>query len=80
MQDNRPGKMTRNEALQKAHQARERKFKCRNCDAMGHFTANCPTLPNKEKERIMKAREQNKGRKQKTFPINLEERIRNSSS
>ena len=28
----------------------------------------------------MKAREQNKGRKQKTFPINLEERIRNSSN
>ena len=47
---------------------------------MGHFTANCPTLPNKEKERIMKAREQNKGRKQKTFPINLEECIRNSSN
>ena len=78
MQDNRKGRMSRNEALQKAHRARERKFRCRNCDTIGHFTANCPTLPSKEKERIMRAREKSKERKQKVFPVNLEERIRNA--
>src|SRR5437764_15467492 len=73
---NNKGKMARIEALQKEYQARERKFKCRNCEIIGHFTANCPTLSGKEKERIIKARERNKGRKEKSFPINLEERIR----
>src|SRR5438045_2547727 len=72
----REGKMTRAEALQKAYQVRERKFKCRNCDEIGHFTTNCPTLPIKEKEKIMKVRERNKERKQKSFPINLEKRIK----
>ena len=43
IQDNRKGKMTRNEALQKAQRVRERKFKCRNCETTGHFTKNCPT-------------------------------------
>ena len=73
---NKVGKMTRTEALQKAYQVRERKFKCRNCDNIGHFTTNCPTLPIKEKEKIMKVRERNKERKQKSFPINLEKRIK----
>src|SRR5437763_710252 len=73
---NQVGKMTRIEALQKAYQVRERKFKCRNCDNIGHFTTNCPTLPIKEKEKIMKVRERNKERKQKSFPINLEKSIK----
>ena len=67
---NKVGKMTRTEALQKAYQVRERKFKCRNCDNIGHFTTNCPTLPIKEKERIIKARERNKERKEKKFSRN----------
>jgi len=74
--DNKKEKMTRAEALQKAHRVREGKFKCRNCDKIGHFTANCPTLSPKEKEKVVKARERNKERKGKSFPINLEERIK----
>src|SRR5436190_23316212 len=72
------GKMTRMKALQKAQKTRERKFKCRNCDIVGHFTTNCPTLSTKEREKVIKARERNKERKEKEFPINLENRIKNS--
>lgn len=70
-------KMTRTEALQKAHQIREKKFKCRNCDTVGHFTVNCPTLSPKEKEKALKAKEKNREKKEKIFPIDLEEHIRN---
>jgi predicted aspartyl protease len=72
------GKMTRSEALQKAQRTREKKFTCRNCETIGHFTTNCPTLSTKEREKIMKAREKNKERKEKNFSIDLEQRIKNS--
>jgi hypothetical protein len=71
-------KLTRREALQKAQTARERKFTCRNCENKGHFTVNCPTLSEKEKERMRKARERNKDRKEKVFPFDIEKHIRNS--
>src|SRR5437762_8938389 len=70
-------KMTRSEALQKAQRIRERKFTCRNCDTVGHYTANCPTLSVKEREKVMKARERNKERKEKNFSVDLEKRIKN---
>src|SRR5207248_1720427 len=57
---------------------REKKFTCRNCETIGHFTANCPTLSTKEREKIMKARERNKKQKEKNFPVDLEKRIEDS--
>ena len=72
------GKMSRKEALQKAYKKREGKFECRNCGQMGHFTVNCPTLPQKQKEKMLEARQKNKERKEKVFPINIEERIKKS--
>ena len=78
MRNNGPKKMTRSEALQKAYWVRERKFKCRNCEMVGHFTANCPTLSTKEKDRILKTRERNKAYKEKDFPIDLKKRIKES--
>ena len=71
-------KITRSEALQRAQKAREAKFRCRNCENIGHFSANCPTLSMKERERILKTREKNKERKKKDFSIDLEKRFKES--
>ncbi|HVI21744.1 MAG TPA: retropepsin-like aspartic protease, partial [Bacillus sp. (in: firmicutes)] len=77
-EDQEKDKITRQEALRRAQKAREGKFTCRKCENVGHFTVNCPMLSDREKEKMKKARIRNKERKEKTFPLNIGEHIKNS--